>query len=215
MCIRDRRGEGSGIGSRAFAEGGLRSGRDSGSAARLDVAEGARVRERGADARERERAEPRERGAESSRVASDAGSARHRRRVPTDRGRPRSARPDRAGRRRCAPRGARREATRRAPHGASGRVARSGEEGADTTRNLPIWPKNIDKKMSPTYARYGSPHCFPKNIGVVPRMATTEPMSARGVTGSSFTIFPRGNAYIGPTHMSVEKTASDDTRNNA
>ena len=81
---------------------------------------------------------------------------------------------------------ARREATRRAPHGASGRVARSAEEGADT--------KNIDKKMSPTYARYGSPHCFPKNIGVVPRMATTEPMSARGVTGSSFTIFPRGNA---------------------
>ena len=83
---------------------------------------------------------------------------------------------------------------------------------------LPIWPKNIDKKMpARTYSTldYGSPHCFPKNIGVVPRMATTEPMSARGVTGSSFTIFPRGNAYIGPTHMSVEKIASDDTRNNA
>ena len=82
--VRGERGEGSGIGSRAFAEGGLRSGRDRGSAARLDVAGGARIRERGADTRERERAEPRERGAESSRVASDAGSARHRRRVPTD-----------------------------------------------------------------------------------------------------------------------------------
>ena len=53
------RGEGNRIGSRAFAERWLRRpGRDRGSAARLDRTGRARVRPRGVDARERERAQP-------------------------------------------------------------------------------------------------------------------------------------------------------------
>ena len=153
--VRRERGEGNRIGSRAFAERWLRRpGRDRGSAARLDRTGRARVRPRGVDARERERAQPRERGAESSRVASVVGSVWQRRRVPTGPRsfarrlpRPRSAGPDRACGCGRAPRAARCEATRRAPHGARGRVARSGTEGGieravsstprSTSRDLP------------------------------------------------------------------------------